>query len=125
MLSKNIARLRKSRGLTQVELAKTLHVTQSAVSHWESGRSIPDTVQLFQIAEFFGTSVDDIKTEKPQASTAKENKPLPETEQKKEDNNPSQDPIFAALAKLNPENRALVEQMARKLRESQHNNAET
>lgn len=106
MLSKNIARLRKSRGLTQVELAKTLHVTQSAVSHWESGRSIPDTVQLFQIAEFFGTSVDDIKTEKPQASTAKENKPLPETEQKKEDNNPSQDPIFAALAKLNHENRA-------------------
>lgn len=125
MLSKNIARLRKSRGLTQVELAKTLHVTQSAVSHWESGRSIPDTVQLFQIAEFFGTSVDDIKTEKPQASTAKENKLLPETEQKKEDNNPSQDPIFAAFSKLNPENRALVEQMARKLLESQQNNSET
>lgn len=124
MLSKNIAHLRKSRGLTQVELAKTLHVTQSAVSHWESGRSIPDTVQLFQIAEFFGTSVDDIKAEMPLASTAKEKKPLPTAEQKKEDHKP-QDPILAALAKLNPENRALVEQMARKLLESQQNNSET
>lgn len=121
MLSKNIARLRKSRGLTQVELAKALHVTQSAVSHWESGRSIPDTVQLFQIAEFFGTTVDDIKIEIPHTNTVKEDIAPPATEQKKT----SQDPILAALAKLNPENRALVEQMARKLLESQQNNSET
>lgn len=60
MLNKNITRLRKSKGLTQVEFAKQLHVTQSAVSHWESGRSIPDTVQLFRIAEFFGVSVEEL-----------------------------------------------------------------
>lgn len=63
MLNKNIARLRKSRGLTQVDFAKQLHVTQSAVSHWESGRSIPDTVQLFRIAEFFGVSVEELSLE--------------------------------------------------------------
>lgn len=118
MLSKNIARLRKARGLTQVELAKTLHVTQSAVSHWESGRSVPDTVQLFQIAEFFGTSVDAMKAGSSEYSTAKENKSHP-TAEKNETIEPQNDSIISAIAKLSPENRALVEQMALKLLESQ------
>lgn len=72
MLNKNITRLRKSKGLTQVDFAKQLHVTQSAVSHWESGRSIPDTVQLFRIAEFFGVTVEElsqIKEQEPPAIT--------------------------------------------------------
>ena len=64
MLNENIARLRKNRGLTQVEFSKQLHVTQSAVSHWESGRSLPDTVQLFRIAEFFGVSVEELSNMK-------------------------------------------------------------
>lgn len=58
MLSSNITKLRKQHGLTQIEFAKKLHVTQSAVSHWESGRSMPDTTQLFNIAELFGMTVD-------------------------------------------------------------------
>ena len=62
MLSKNITRLRKSKGLTQVEFSKQLHVTQSAVSHWESGRSVPDTVQLFNIAQFFGTTIEELSS---------------------------------------------------------------
>jgi transcriptional regulator with XRE-family HTH domain len=66
MLNKNITRLRKSKGLTQVDFAKQLHVTQSAVSHWESGRSIPDTVQLFRIAEFFGVTVEELSQMKEQ-----------------------------------------------------------
>lgn len=60
MLDKNITALRKRFGFTQVEFAKRLHVTQSAVSHWESGRSIPDTLQLFNIAELFGMTVDEL-----------------------------------------------------------------
>ena len=58
MLSSNIAKLRKQQGLTQIEFAKKLHVTQSAVSHWESGRSMPDTTQLINIAELFGMTID-------------------------------------------------------------------
>ena len=58
MLSSNITKLRKQHGLTQIEFAKKLHVTQSAVSHWESGRSMPDTTQLVNIAELFGMTVD-------------------------------------------------------------------
>lgn len=85
MLNKNITRLRKAKGLTQVDFAKQLHVTQSAVSHWESGRSIPDTVQLFRIAEFFGVSVEDLSqmqtaTPKPPDSVSGSGKEQPKTE---------------------------------------------
>jgi transcriptional regulator with XRE-family HTH domain len=72
MLNENIARLRKNRGLTQVEFSKQLHVTQSAVSHWESGRSVPDTVQLFRIAEFFGVSVEALSNTKHESPTQSE-----------------------------------------------------
>ena len=79
MLNGNIARLRKRRGLTQVEFAKQLHVTQSAVSHWESGRSVPDTVQLFRIAEFFDVSIDTL-TEMQEPAKAPISTPAPATE---------------------------------------------
>lgn len=60
MLNSNIVRLRKKKGLKQIEFAKALGVSQSAVSHWETGRSIPETPQLFQLAEFFGISIDEL-----------------------------------------------------------------
>lgn len=60
MLCKNISRLRKSRGLTQVEFAKRLNVTQGAVSQWENGRTMPDTYQLLRIAKAFDITVDEL-----------------------------------------------------------------
>lgn len=108
MLSKNISRMRKARGLTQVELAKSLHVTQSAVSHWESGRSLPDTVQLFQIAEFFGVSIDTIKGENIPATVLVQN---PETqsratmEQKKVSTSEAEEKLIQIFRELNEDNR--------------------
>jgi len=60
MLSDNIRELRKQNGYTQIQFAKAVHVTQAAVSHWETGRSMPDTQQLFQIAQLFGVSIDQL-----------------------------------------------------------------
>ena len=51
-------RLRKSKGLTQMQLAKILHVNQTTVSHWEIEQSIPDPVMLKQLSNFYGVSVD-------------------------------------------------------------------
>lgn len=51
-------RLRKSKGLTQMQLAKILHVNQTTVSHWEIDQSIPDPVMLKQLSSFYGVSVD-------------------------------------------------------------------
>ena len=53
-----IKELRKSHGMTQIELASALHVHQTAVSQWETGRTAPDIEQFTKIAELFDTTVD-------------------------------------------------------------------
>ena len=64
MIGNNIAALRKIRGLTQVDLARSIHVTQSAVSQWETGKTVPDLQQLYILSNFFGVSVDALTSEK-------------------------------------------------------------
>lgn len=53
-----IARLRKERDWTQLELADRLHVTHQAVSRWETGDSFPDLVTLAQLAQLFGIHME-------------------------------------------------------------------
>lgn len=77
MLNSNIAKLRKKHGLTQIEFAKQLHVTQAAVSHWENGRANPDTFQLFKIAQFFNMSVDELSGNEVSAPVKTETKKEP------------------------------------------------
>ncbi len=57
-ISKNIADLRKKKGITQEELASALSVSPQAVSKWETGTSQPDTLMLPLIADYFGVSID-------------------------------------------------------------------
>ena len=57
-LSDNIRSLRKSRGLTQEQLAEALGVTAGAVYKWEARLSLPELPMLVQMADFFDTSVD-------------------------------------------------------------------
>lgn len=45
--------LRRRRGLTQQQLAQSLNVTRQAVSRWENGASLPDSVALLRLAEEF------------------------------------------------------------------------
>ena len=52
--------LRKSRGLTQEELASALFVSRTAVSKWESGRGYPSIESLKMIAKFFSVTVDEL-----------------------------------------------------------------
>lgn len=56
----NISRLRKGCGLTQAELAERLNYSDKAVSKWERGESMPDVLTLMQLAEQFGTDVNEI-----------------------------------------------------------------
>ena len=57
-ISKNIAELRKAKGLTQEQLAQAVNVSSQAVSKWETGASLPDVQTLPLIADVFGVSVD-------------------------------------------------------------------
>ncbi|MCR5640720.1 MAG: helix-turn-helix transcriptional regulator [Lachnospiraceae bacterium] len=57
MLNENIRKLRKSKGLSQEELAMKLNVVRQTVSKWENGLSVPDSSMLILLADELGTSV--------------------------------------------------------------------
>lgn len=52
-----VAQLRKEQGLTQKELADRLHVTDKAVSKWETGKGFPDVKLLEPLAQVLGVSL--------------------------------------------------------------------
>ena len=60
MLSDELKRLRKERGLTQSQLAEALNVSQSTIASWENGTRQPTTDFLPTLAEFYGISTDRI-----------------------------------------------------------------
>ena len=55
-----LAELRKSKGLTQEELAQALFVSRTAVSKWESGRGYPGIDSLKEISRFFAVTIDEL-----------------------------------------------------------------
>lgn len=70
-----IATLRKEQGMTQLELAEKMGVTDKAVSKWERDLSCPDVNSLPKLAEVFGISVDElmqIRTETQQGAEKKD-----------------------------------------------------
>ena len=58
MLKENIKSLRKSKGLSQEELAIKLNVVRQTISKWEKGLSVPDAEMLISISELFETPVN-------------------------------------------------------------------
>ena len=59
MIGKQIASMRKEKGIKQEELANYVGVSTQAVSKWENG-GVPDTELLPKIADFFSVSVDSL-----------------------------------------------------------------
>lgn len=57
MLNENIKALRKSKGLSQQELAVKLNVVRQTISKWEQGLSVPDSDMLISLSEVLETSV--------------------------------------------------------------------
>lgn len=57
MLSENMKVIRKSKGLSQEELAIKLNVVRQTISKWEQGLSVPDSDMLISISEALETPV--------------------------------------------------------------------
>ena len=55
-----IATLRKQNGMTQLDLAEKMGVTDKAVSKWERDLSFPDVNSIPKLAEIFDISVDEL-----------------------------------------------------------------
>ena len=58
--SEKLIQLRKSKNMTQEELAEELYVSRAAVSKWEQGRGLPSIDSLKAIATLFGVTVDEL-----------------------------------------------------------------
>ena len=58
--NEKLQELRKSRGLTQEELAEALFVSRTAISKWESGRGYPNLDSLKEISKYFSITIDEL-----------------------------------------------------------------
>ena len=56
--ARNLLAYRKSRHLTQSQLAEKLNYSDKAVSKWERGESVPDLYVLKQLADFYNVKID-------------------------------------------------------------------
>ena len=72
--NEKLQELRKSRGLTQEDLAQAMFVSRTAISKWESGRGYPSIDSLKSISRFFSVSIDELICQEEIISAAEEDK---------------------------------------------------
>ncbi|MCH5148251.1 MAG: helix-turn-helix transcriptional regulator [Clostridiales bacterium] len=90
--------LRKSKGMTQQELADKLGVTNKAVSKWETGEAYPETAQLIPLSDIFGVTVDDLLRGKEEA--LRETKQTSELLSEEQESIQSEKKKFRSLGKM-------------------------
>lgn len=110
MIGATITKLRKQRKLTQAKFAEAIHVTQAAVSQWETGKTNPDFQQMFILADFFGVSIEELSSGN--LSTSKAGKSITRegpieivrfTDTKTEDREEKLAALYKALQKMTDE----------------------
>ena len=99
IVAANLAELRKSHHLTQLQLAEQLHYSDKAVSKWERGESLPDLAVMKQLADYYGTTIDDLMLT-PEVRAEKEAAAKQQTDVKPEPD-PESEQIIARLKKSN------------------------
>ena len=60
MIGMNLKYFRKKEGLSQEELAEKIEVSRQSVAKWESGETLPDIVKCRELANLFGTKIDNL-----------------------------------------------------------------
>lgn len=60
LIGENIKKVRLERGLTQEEVATHLGISFQSISKWERGDGYPDITMLPVLADYFGTSIDEL-----------------------------------------------------------------
>ncbi len=71
-LSDKIIELRKSKGMTQEELAAVCNVSRQSISKWEADIALPELDKLLILSETFGVSVDVLVKDELEINTVKE-----------------------------------------------------
>lgn len=57
-MGKNLKKIRKDRGMTQIALQMQTGIEQALISKYETGERIPPTETLIILADFFNTNID-------------------------------------------------------------------
>ena len=78
MLNENLKAIRKTKGLSQEELAVRLNVVRQTISKWEQGLSVPDSDMLISISEALETPVSTLLGETVTAPKADDLKAISE-----------------------------------------------
>ena len=60
MIGSRIKELRKERGMTQEQLAKSVGISSQAISKWENNIALPDITLVPILAQIFGVTIDDL-----------------------------------------------------------------
>ena len=58
-MTTKLKNLRRERKITQENLAKVFHISQTSVSKYETGEAVPDLETIVRMADFFGVSLDE------------------------------------------------------------------
>ena len=59
-IGKFIAECRKAKGMTQMQLAESLGITDRAVSKWETGKTMPDSSIMLELCGLLEITVNDL-----------------------------------------------------------------
>ena len=59
-IGKFIAQCRKNKNLTQLQLAQQLNITDRAVSKWETGKAMPDSMIMLDLCKILGITINDL-----------------------------------------------------------------
>lgn len=106
MLKDNLVRIRKSKNITQEEIAEHLNIKRQTYSAYERGVSIPDTLTLIKIAKYYNVSLDELAGEKESPILITQHGgdgPIIVRNDKKTEREKSLDALVLACQKLSPE----------------------
>ena len=56
----NLRAIRMRKGYRIIDVAKMMEVNPSAVSRWEQGTSMPNTIKLVKLADLYGVPLDNL-----------------------------------------------------------------
>ena len=59
-IGKYLKNLRVKHNYTQEDLAEKLHITRQAISSWENGRFIPDIEKIYDLANLYDLTIEEI-----------------------------------------------------------------
>lgn len=110
--NEKIVRLRKTKGMTQEELALAVGVSRQAVYKWECGQSYPEVAKLLELKLLFGISIDDLLDESYEIAPPEKKKRKRANKAADKVNNEAiliKEPVVVDIREKNPEDEIVPE----------------